>query len=1128
METQRENRCPSCGHDNRADRRFCTECGGRLGVVCPACRAPVETGEKFCGACGAALTGTGARRAEPSPASYTPKHLAEKILASKSALEGERKQVTVLFADVKGSMELAEQVDAEEWHRILDRFFQLLADGVHRFEGTVNQYTGDGIMALFGAPIAHEDHAQRACYAALALRDALRSHAQELRRERGLDFSVRMGLNSGEVVVGTIGDDLRMDYTAQGHVVGLAQRMEQLAEAGRVYLAEATATLVRGYVALEDLGAFAVKGIAVPLRVYALEGIGEHRTRLERARARGLSRFVGRDAEMASLEAALGGALAGQGQVVGIVAEAGTGKSRLCHELAERCRQRGILVRSAQGVAHGKAVPLLPMLEFYREAFGITAADTDREARQKIAGAVVLLEDDVLREWLPLLFEFLGVPDASRPAPRIDPETRERRLLDLLRRLSVARSRQEPAVLVFEDLHWIDAATERFVEALADATEGARTLLVVNFRPEYAAEWMHRSDDQQLGLRPLDRTAVAELLAEWRGADPSFAGLAERIQERTRGNPFFVDEIIQSLIESGALEGARGRYRLARPVATLDIPATVQALLAARIDRLPEREKGLLQTAAVLGDEFTEALLGRVSGLPPAELRDGLRHLVAAELVYEQALYPDPEYAFKHPQTREVAYGSQLAARRARVHAAVAQALEEGEAKELDQRAALLAHHWEEAGEALVAARWHHRAALRATIELPPQGMLHHPRKIRELTSRLPPSPEVDQLGTFARVQLLVWGARLGAEADEMAALFREGEELARRRGDTGALTRLLGAYGLYRVYHDGTSDALVADLEEAVRIADETDDLALQVAVRWPLVMAWECRDHRAQLRISEEALVRCEQDRELGAEALGYPPWAAFMTSKCNALQMLGRLAECAPLSDAMLAFARGYPSGLPMFLAHATAAGHFADVGEAERALSHARQGMEVSELLGGPALLIVAYPTLAFACLRSGDFDAAVASYEEGLALIRAHAAFRQYEARYGAALAQARLCQGEADLARGAAERAVETARQRGTPAFETQAQVVLARAVLRVEGPAARAVVEAALARAETLIEQTGSPRLAPDLHEARAELAHALGDPTAHARHLREAQRLYTAMGARGLAERVARELGP
>jgi class 3 adenylate cyclase len=424
--------CPKCQTENLADSSYREECGAPLEAACPACGAGNRPAAKFCRKCRAPLGATPV--AAPEPRAYTPKHLADKILTSRAALEGERKQVTVLFADVKGSMELAERVDPEEWHRLLDRFFQILTEGVHRFEGTVNQYTGDGVMALFGAPIAHEDHAQRACYTALHAMGALRSWTREVKREHGIEFSVRMGLNSGDVVVGRIGDDLRMDYTAQGHTVGLAARMEGLAEPGKPYLTRATAERVRGYFELEDLGAFNVKGATDPVSVFELVGVGALRTRFDVSRSRGLTRFVGRDADMQVLESALASAKLGRGRAVGIVADAGVGKSRLCFELVERCRAGGLTVLQGSGVPHGKNIPLLPILDIFRAYFAVDERDEPRRAREKIAGRL-LLADESFRDVLPLVFDFFGVPDPARPAPPMDAEARQRRLVAVVRRL---------------------------------------------------------------------------------------------------------------------------------------------------------------------------------------------------------------------------------------------------------------------------------------------------------------------------------------------------------------------------------------------------------------------------------------------------------------------------------------------------------------------------------------------------------------------------------------------------------------------------------------------------------------------------------------------------------------------
>jgi class 3 adenylate cyclase len=417
-------------------------------VSCPSCGHENPGGAKFCNECGQALRSAPTPRSTPEPRAYTPPHLTQRILTQRSALEGERKQVTVLFADVKGSMELAEAVDPEEWHGILNQFFHILAEGVHRFEGTINQYTGDGIMALFGAPIAHEDHAHRACYTAL-LQEALREYADALRRTRGLNFSVRMGLNSGEVIVGKIGDDLRMDYTAQGHTVGLAYRIEQLAPAESAYLTDQTARLVRGFFELRDLGEFELKGVRTPIRVWELGGVGPSRTRLDVSEARGFSRFVGRDDEMAALDAALADALRGEGRAVDVVGAAGLGKSRLCLEFVERCLEKGISVYKAHSPSHGVTIPFLPVRELLRGIFGIAEGDSDEDARKKIAGTLALL-GDASSEELPYVFDFLPgpgnrsghtqagalrVPAAARPG-----EERARHLGPALRRRSLDRS----------------------------------------------------------------------------------------------------------------------------------------------------------------------------------------------------------------------------------------------------------------------------------------------------------------------------------------------------------------------------------------------------------------------------------------------------------------------------------------------------------------------------------------------------------------------------------------------------------------------------------------------------------------------------------------------------------------
>jgi class 3 adenylate cyclase len=746
--------------------------------------------------------------------------------------------VTVLFADVKGSMDLAKQVDPEEWHKVMDRFFAILSEGVHRFEGTINQFTGDGIMALFGAPIAHEDHAQRACYATLHLQQELRSYADEIRLKHGLGFSVRMGINSGDVVVGKIGDDLRMDYTAQGHTVGLAARMEQMADPGKALLTGHTARLVSGYFALRDLGETEIKGLTDPLHVFELEGVGRLRTRLEVSHARGFTKFVGRQSEMTVLETALERAIAGNPQVVGVVAEPGTGKSRLCYEFVERCRTREIPVYQAHGVAHGKALSRLPVLEFWRDYFGITEHDTARATRDKIAGRMLLL-DETLAEGLPLMFDFLDVPDPERPAPPLGPEARQRQLLDLARRLAHGRSAREPAVLLFEDLHWFDRASEEFVEdVVAGISRGNRTLALFNFRPEYHAQWMQRSYYQQLPLLPLGSEAIKELFADLLGTDSSLHRLRELIQECTGGNPFFIEEMVQSLIETAAVAGSRGRYRLVTPVEGVGMPATVQSVLAARIDRLPEQEKRLLQTASVIGKKFSEPILKRVADLGDRDLPAALHALTIAEFLYQESLYPEAEFCFKHPLTQEVAYRSQLTERRARVHAAVARAIEEIDSGRLGERAALLAYHWERAGDAREAAKWHRRAAEWVGSNNSSEAVRHW-QSVRQLLDTPPDALENLTEGAAVRAQIMTHLARLGDPEDQATLLFREGQELAARSGDPHVLSQVLNAFGELKARAGAVDEALDL-LLESIQRADQTDDIGLRVAVRDSLCVAY------------------------------------------------------------------------------------------------------------------------------------------------------------------------------------------------------------------------------------------------------------------------------------------------
>jgi class 3 adenylate cyclase len=650
--------------------KFCGECGARLDVTCPACRAANPPGNKFCHECGEPLAAGGAPATAapaappaPSPQSYTPPHLAERIISSRGALEGERKQVTVLFADLKGSMELLADRDPEEARRLLDPVLERMMEAVHRYEGTVNQVMGDGIMALFGAPLAHEDHAVRACYAALRMQDAVKQYADEVWRAESVRVQIRVGLNSGEVVVRSIGSDLHMDYTAVGQTTHLAARMEQLASPGSILLAPDTLQLAEGYVQVKGLGPVQVRGLSEPVEVYELVGAGTARSRLQAIAARGLTRFVGRDTELETLRQSLDRAGGGQGQVVALVGEPGVGKSRLVWEFTHSHRTQGWLVLESGSVSYGKATSYLPVIDLLRLYFQIEPADDHRRMRQKVLGRVLDL-DEALRPALSPLLSLLDVPAEDAQWQALDPAQRRERTFEAVKRLLLRESQEQPLLLVFEDLHWIDAETQALLDSLVESLPTQRLLLLVNYRPEYEHTWHRKTYYRELRLDPLPPESADALLASLLGSAPALEPLQRTLVARTEGNPFFLEESVRALVEMGALVGERGAYRLGRPLDAIQVPATVQAVLAARTDRLAPEDKRLLQCATVIGKDVPYPLLQAVADLSEPALRQGLARLQAAEFLYETSLYPEAEYTFKHALTHEVAYGSLLQERR--------------------------------------------------------------------------------------------------------------------------------------------------------------------------------------------------------------------------------------------------------------------------------------------------------------------------------------------------------------------------------------------------------------------------------------------------------------------------------
>lgn len=1112
-------KCPNCLHEPPAGSTFCNECGAKLVVACATCGAIPPPGSRFCNGCGATLdaeqrgvpeaaaasSSVVSTKADRAPRDYTPKHLADKILQSKSALEGERKQVTVLFADIQGSMTLSTQLDPEQWHELLERYFEILTDAVHRFEGTVNQYTGDGIMALFGAPIAHEDHAQRACYAALQARDQLRTFADELRLTHGLNFSFRIGLNSGDVVVGKIGDDLRMDYTAQGATVGIAQRIEQLAAPGHVYLGGETERLVTGYFQLRSMGKSDLKGLAQALPLYELEATSSALTRLDVAMTRGLSRFVGRSAEMQTLESALGRAQSGHGQVIGIVGDPGLGKSRLCFEFVEQCRRQGLPVFEAHCPAHGRNIPYLPILELFRNYFGIAGQDDARAVRQRIAGALVLL-DPTLQESLPVLFEFMGVTDPALPPPRTDAEAKQRQLYDLIHRIVRAQDEQgQLTVTLIDDLHWVDAGSDGFVSQLVSAVAERRNLIVLNFRPEYVAAFATKAHYQQLPLVPLGDAALRELIADLIGRDESVIELTNSIIAWTTGNPFYTEELINALVDAGDLLGNAGRYRLVTALEHLVVPTNVRAVVAARIDRLPDAAKRLLQAAAVIGKEFGGPLLEAVTDLSASEHTAALERLTAGDFIYERALYPVFEYAFKHPLTHEIAYQSQLQSRRAVVHAAVARALEAAAGDKLDEQAALLAHHCEEAGEVLNAARWHRRAAewVGRTDFVAAQ---RHWEQVRALLRDLQGDRETTELGIAACMGLLSLAYRVGIPHDEARVLLEEGQRHANAIGDRRTSITLPMVYSL--ALWGAGEVGMYVELAQKNQLASlEIDDIDIRTSAAMHLTTAlYAAARFPEVIQLADDALAHFPRHSPAAEWVSGFNPYAPLSLWRASALCWHGRL------SEGFEEFSRcrriGEEDATPEIVCFTYFWGceAYANAGDAEQALTAATQHAEMASGLGEvPYMFARTQLAFGFAHLLAGRTTEAI---DCARAALEVHTRVEQTLAGMSATLlAEALLAAGDLSAAEAAATEAIARCRRTQRGNYEAIAHGVLARALLHRDGVAARTAVESELDHAAQLIERTGASSLAPFLLEWRAELAASLGDEITREQLLQQAE---------------------
>jgi class 3 adenylate cyclase/tetratricopeptide (TPR) repeat protein len=1055
--------CRYCNSDNSATNAFCETCGKPLGIVCAACNHLNRPNSLFCGNCATPLA---ARSSRPTT---------EEVLRVLSISGGERKHLTVVFADISNSTSLIDDTDPEDAMRRMQPAIDAMRHAVETYEGIVNKVQGDGVMALFGAPVPHEDHAVRACAAALAIQASVA-------RLGDPELKVRVGIHTGEMVVQAVANSLYHTYDVAGSGAHLAARMEQMAEPGEILLTAVTAAAARQSVEATSLGHRKVRGVSEPVEVFRLRRLHHAPASVIFRSQKSLSPLIGRKSELDALEAELTSAASGEPHVVGVVAEAGSGKSRLCFEFAERCRERDFRVYETRVTAHGHATPYQPILELARDYLGVKPTMSTDEARQQVAAA--LAELPVAGDTLPLLLGFLGLADPARPAPTIDPAVRKARLIELACVFVRSGRQQQPAVVVIEDLHWIDTASEEFIDAMVDAIVGTTTMLLFNFRHGYTAPWMQRSHYRQISLSPLDRAETATLLGDLLGKDSSIALISRNIAERAQGNPFFLEELVHSLIERGDFEGERGAYRLGGGIDAIPLPPTIEALLTARIDHLDGSARQVLQYAAVVGREAPLAILESVTGLPPTDLAAALSRLRRAELLRELPL-DRGVHAFSHPLVQEVCYRALLRDRRRRIHGDVARVMKPQFSDQKEQRASLLAYHLEEAGEPMEAAQAHIAAALWIGNHDASQA-LRTWKKVHQLLSTQPASQSTDFLRLQACLQIMNFGWQEGMSAEEGQGWFEEARRLALEAGIMRANAWAHAVYGRNLAVR-GSADDYVARTREAVDLAKAANDRGVEAMLKAVLSQAIRFAGHldealQANIEATNVAGEISEGDRQ--RLHLDVDRWLTAMRGQI--LVLLGRFDEARSFLDRLL------QTDIDPMTLHLVSTAYI-DMAWAtnDRLLAdfHAERATAIAAESGSPYIRVNALACRGVSHMVAGRFEAAVNDLDKALSFARQRKTGLEGEARILADLANAHRLNGDLANARRFAVEAIEVATARAARVPQCLARIVHAEVLLRADDTEQ---VRLELRKIRALIEETGARLYEPFVHDLAARLEEA------------------------------------
>ena len=1022
--------CPACQSETLPEDGVCQSCKLRFSAVCSICKHPNLETARFCGGCGERLD-----QVQPV---------------------GERKVVTVLFADIVGSTELIGDNDPELALHLLSPALERMGIAVQQYHGTIMRSMGDGLMVIFGSPLAQEDHALRACQAALAM----------VKSSRDNGIVLRVGIHSGEIVAG-LPDKFTKEQGVYGAAVHLASRLEHMAQPGDICVTESTYKLVQVSCDGHALGHQDVKGFPRPIGVYRLLGMKPARAPFRDAV---IGAYRGRDAELAVLNDAFAGAERGEGKAIGISAPPGLGKSRLCFEFARNAKDRLVPVQEARASPYDYSGPLQPLLEFFRNFFRIASTDDAEMTRAKITAriesAVPHLMDDIA-----LLADFLGIRDTHAPAPVMDPKVRHARLVNLVASL-VRDGTRTPSVIIIEDIHWLDEASIEFVSALVNIAHTSRALIILTYRPTYRAPWTDGSGFRELRLDELRDEDVFAITRDFVGDHPSTGALRDRIVERSGGNPFFAEELIRSLVDSGELDGWPGHYEALGQLPTETLPATVQTVICARIDRLAPADKEVLQVGATIGREFPLSVLAEVTRTHAPNLSDILGRLLEIELIkYVPGETGQERFAFRHPLIQEVAYAMQLRTRRVELHAAVARALERFHHNQLSEYAGPIAHHFEAAKDFGPAAAYTARAAAwigTTNSRLAIKAWL----KVRLLVQSLPRSVETDQLRMHASGQIMSLGWREGMRADEATPFYTEALDMARQLKDSVTEVLILAGYGRAMAC-TGSADEYVEQLLHAIEVSkDPSIRVILQVFLCQAYGYAGKLRE---ALVASETALKQVEGIEKSHEAQLGFnvERWAESLHARL--LVRTGSFDAARESIAKLVASEGGHPDPAVLFIPHHAGVEMAWLTKDEKLADLHSLRIDEIARRNNTPYVAVYASVCRGLALSLVGDHVAAIQKLDSAIRLAREAFAGLEYESDMLAFLAEIHLKSNNLAAAFCAAEQGIAVATDRRARLAECRSILVLAQVVNADSLRYPQYQLSKLIARARHLIEETGA-----------------------------------------------------